>query len=49
MISDETGVELDELSPLEVDPENDQSYLDNLRDNIDTLYQLMAEESKEMK
>lgn len=49
VISDETGVELDELSPLEVDPENDQSYLDNLRDNIDTLYQRMAEESKEMK
>lgn len=33
-----TGVNLKLLSPLEADPENNKSYLENVKDNLDILY-----------
>ena len=37
-----TGVTLKTLNPLEADPQNDKSYLENLEDNI----AILAEELK---
>lgn len=42
----ETGAKVEMLSPLEYDPQNTDSYLDNLEAQLETLYQsLKAEES----
>jgi len=42
----ETGAKVEMLSPLEYDPQNTDSYLDNLEAQLETLYQsLKAEEA----
>ncbi|ATX38993.1 High-affinity zinc uptake system binding-protein ZnuA [Streptococcus iniae] len=38
-IAKATGAKIEFLSPLEAAPTNDKSYLENLRDNMETLYQ----------
>lgn len=47
VISDSTGVDMVELSPLEVDPKNDKSYLENLEANIEILYENLVSDSQE--
>ncbi|MCZ0718098.1 metal ABC transporter solute-binding protein, Zn/Mn family [Aerococcus kribbianus] len=46
VVSDATGAEMDTLSPLEADPENDKTYLENLEANIKVLYDNMAKENQ---
>lgn len=40
-VAQATGAELQTLSPLESDPGNDQTYLENLAQNLETLYQAL--------
>ena len=44
MIASYTGAGVELLSPLEADPQNNQSFLDNLTTNIDHLYQTLKKE-----
>lgn len=46
VIADETGAQLKQLEPLESDPQNNKSYLENLEDNIHILYEALLEESQ---
>lgn len=48
VIAAETGAELQVLEPLEADPRNNKSYLDNLEENIQILYDALAKESKNL-
>lgn len=41
VIASSTGVEVLSLSPLESDPQNDEDYLDNLEEVLETLYEHM--------
>ncbi len=38
-VAESTGVKMKVLDPLEADPQNDLSYLDNLEEVLETLYQ----------
>lgn len=43
-VAKSTGVSLKTLSPLEADPQNNNSYLANVKENLDTLYQELKKE-----
>lgn len=49
VLAAETGAEVVVLEPLEADPKNNKSYLTNLRENIEVLYQNLKRESENMK
>ena len=38
-IAQATGVDVQQMSPLESDPQNDKTFLENLRQVLDTLYE----------
>lgn len=38
-VAKSTGAQLKMLSPLEADPENNKSYLENVAENLEILYQ----------
>lgn len=45
VLSTETGADIMMLSPLETDPENEQSYLENLKEQLDQLYTALAKQN----
>lgn len=46
VVAKATGAEIVELSPLESDPQNSESYLDNLHHNLEKLYQALKAEGE---
>lgn len=41
-VANSTGAKLKTLSPLEADPENNKSYLENIKENLEILYQELS-------
>ncbi|MBJ8350224.1 metal ABC transporter solute-binding protein, Zn/Mn family [Streptococcus zalophi] len=41
-VAESTGAKLKTLSPLEADPENNKNYLENVKDNLEILYQELS-------
>ncbi|MDO4681018.1 MAG: zinc ABC transporter substrate-binding protein [Aerococcus sp.] len=47
VVASSTGVEIETLSPLEADPKNTATYLENLEQNLKILHQTLVKESKD--